>query len=315
MKLSNSAVVFFSLILVAVSFFAGSQFGKSQPSGNTSNTTTAQKLVTKQTDKPQLEFFVMSFCPYGNQIEDAIRPAYDLLSQKADFIPRYIFDKIDNLESYCQSRSGDPSQCDLYVKNGYFKTEVECKKVITESLATCKDEKNYIKSETGVYYGSLHGRSEANQNIREICAFNLVEDKKIWWDFVGGVNKNCSTDNVDSCWEQQGRSAGLDTQKITECFNQQAFSILEEQISHTNKYQVTGSPTVLINGVKFPPESAYKQDGSGSLLINGKVATQDRYRSPNVIKEAVCASMNKTAKECKTTLNDLSGSAPAAGGC
>ena len=54
----------------------------------------------------------------------------------------------------------------------------------------------------------------------------------------------------------------------------------------------------------YPP-LAYK--------LGDKVATQDQFRTPNVIKTAICASFNKSPKECNTILKDLAGVAPAAG--
>ena len=41
-------------------------------------------------NKPQVDFFVMSFCPYGNQAEELLKPVYDKLKGEADFNPRYV---------------------------------------------------------------------------------------------------------------------------------------------------------------------------------------------------------------------------------
>ena len=41
-------------------------------------------------NKPQVDFFVMSFCPYGNQAEELLKPVYDELKGKAVFHPRYV---------------------------------------------------------------------------------------------------------------------------------------------------------------------------------------------------------------------------------
>ena len=41
-------------------------------------------------DKPKIDLYVMSFCPYGNQAEDTMKPVYDLLKNKADFNFHYI---------------------------------------------------------------------------------------------------------------------------------------------------------------------------------------------------------------------------------
>ena len=46
--------------------------------------------VTKGDNRPQIDFYVMSFCPYGNQAEEAIEPVYQLLKGKADFNPHYV---------------------------------------------------------------------------------------------------------------------------------------------------------------------------------------------------------------------------------
>ena len=302
------------LLLLGTSFYSGYAWNKLK-NIDTPTATSANTFTVKKSQKPELQFFVMSFCPYGNQIEDVLRPVYDLIKDKANITPRYIFDKIDDLASYCQARSGDPNQCALYVQNKYFTTETECKKTISQNLAQCQNESLYIKSDQGVMYASLHGRQEANQNVREICAWNMTTDKKQWWDFIGAVNQNCTYENADTCWSDQAKAAGLDTTKITECFNNEGIALIEKEIAITEKFNVSGSPTVLINESDFPPESAYTQDGTGTLKIGDKVATQAQYRTPNVIKAALCAAFQKSPSECKTVLDDLSGTAPAAGGC
>lgn len=256
----------------------------------------------------------MSFCPYGNEIEKTLEPIATLLGDKADIQPQYIFEKITNLPNYCKSRSGDPTQCSLYVQNKYFANETECKKVINENTAKCLDEKSYIKA-GDTFYGSLHGRVEANQDVREICAWNLADNKADWWKFVDNVNTACNSQNADTCWEEQAKKAGLDTTKITECFNKDAISLIEKEITLTDKFQVSGSPTLLVNDVKFPPESAYTQDGKGTLTIGKKVITQDKFRTSDTIKEAICTSFKKAPKECNTVIVESNSAAPAAGGC
>lgn len=319
-KIPTAGVIFFSLLLAGTAFYSGISWAKTRgltsSTGTVSNSQATATFTAVKSDKPELKFFVMSFCPYGNQMEDVLRPVYDLLKNKVAIVPHYIFDKVDNLNTYCTSRSGDPNQCDAYVKNGYFADSATCKKAIAANLATCKDEKQYLKTSNGAMYASLHGRQEANQDVRELCAWNQVgDDKTSWWNFIGGINKNCTKDNADTCWQSQAQQAGLDTNKITDCFNKDAVNLVENEIALTTQYKVSGSPTVLIDDVAFPPDTAYTNDSKGSLAIGKKVATQDKYRTPNVVKEALCLSFNRTPNECKTVLNELSGVAPSAGGC
>ena len=43
-----------------------------------------------KTDKPVVDLYVMSFCPYGNQAEDTMKPVFTLLKDKATFNVHYI---------------------------------------------------------------------------------------------------------------------------------------------------------------------------------------------------------------------------------
>ena len=54
-------------------------------------------------NKPQIDFWVMSYCPYGNQAEEIIYDVYKNLGDKAIFNPRYVY-----YENY---RGGGPSFC------------------------------------------------------------------------------------------------------------------------------------------------------------------------------------------------------------
>jgi hypothetical protein len=46
--------------------------------------------VKKGDNRPQIDYYVMAYCPYGNQAEEAIEPVYQLLKGKADFNPHYV---------------------------------------------------------------------------------------------------------------------------------------------------------------------------------------------------------------------------------
>jgi glutaredoxin len=43
-----------------------------------------------QKDRPTVDLYVMSFCPYGNKAEDTLKPVYDLLKNKVTFNFHYI---------------------------------------------------------------------------------------------------------------------------------------------------------------------------------------------------------------------------------
>jgi hypothetical protein len=69
---------------------------------NATTTVTPPAEVPKM-DKPAVELFVMSFCPYGIQAEQIMKPVFDLLGTRADFNVRFIAsvggDTIDSVQS------------------------------------------------------------------------------------------------------------------------------------------------------------------------------------------------------------------------
>jgi hypothetical protein len=60
------------------------------PQTNASQQQQQQPTETPKTDKPTVQLFVMAFCPYGIQAEQAMNPVADLLGSKADIQVRFI---------------------------------------------------------------------------------------------------------------------------------------------------------------------------------------------------------------------------------
>ena len=141
----------------------------------------------------------------------------------------------------------------------------------------------------GDKYCSLHGLQELNQNIREMCVYKYQRDK--YWDFIEKVNMpRCNSRNADTCWEPVGKEAGLDIAKIKECQKNEAAALLDQEIELTQKFGVTGSPTLIINEVKY-------QGG----------------RSAEDFKKAICDSFTEenVPEKCQVALSQDAGSAPA----
>lgn len=74
----------------------------------------AEKNIPKS-DKPVVDLYVMSFCPYGNKAEDTLKPVYDLLKDKVDFNFRYIVgtegDKITSLHGQPEVDQNEREAC------------------------------------------------------------------------------------------------------------------------------------------------------------------------------------------------------------
>lgn len=65
----------------------------------------AEKLqalgITLGDNRPQVDFFVMSYCPYGNQAEEGLAPVYGLLGEKVEWNPRYVIYSNYKDQSFC----------------------------------------------------------------------------------------------------------------------------------------------------------------------------------------------------------------------
>lgn len=76
-----------------------------------------QNKEIPKTDKPQVDLFVMSFCPFGNKAEDTLKPAYELLKNKVDFNFHYIVssegDKISSLHGQPEVDQNEREACVL----------------------------------------------------------------------------------------------------------------------------------------------------------------------------------------------------------
>ena len=303
------------LIILALiaAFLAGASWGKR---GLVKKTKEGQEgsekehlveFTPEKQEKTNLKLFVMSFCPFGNQAEIGLKPVAELLGDKFDFEPHYIVEKHnqEQMRQRCQSRVYNEKRCQEYVDQGYFPNLKACRQRFYTNINECleKEGNNCLLSKDNHYYCSLHGKKELNQNIREICAWNLTEDKNKWWEFISLVNRNCQLEEVDSCWQEQAGKAGLDQDKIQQCFNEQATELLDKEVALAAKLAVSGSPTFFINDTPYPPEGAYDREGKMKTKINQEIFSQQEYRSPEALKQAICAGFKKAPKECKTELS------------
>jgi glutaredoxin len=102
-------------------------------------TSETQQTEVPKSNKPIVELFVMSYCPYGTQAEKGIIPAVELLGDKIDFKIRYVDytmhgekEVTENLREYCIEKiapekfldymicflEGDGVESNGYITNG-----------------------------------------------------------------------------------------------------------------------------------------------------------------------------------------------------
>jgi len=177
----------------------------------------AEPVATEvpKTDKPKVELFIMSFCPYGVQAAGVMEEPAALLGSKIDLKLNYVL-----YSNYASQRGG--------VWSDY-----------------CFDE-----AET---YCSMHGINELKEDIRQLCIQKNQGDKL--WAYMSQVIAaynagNVSASNIEAKWKGFAQAAGINVAQVESCVNSEAETLLAEQAALNDIYGVQGSPTLIINGAK-----------------------------------------------------------------
>jgi glutaredoxin len=99
--ISRGIIAGVAILFIAIAAFAILLLGNSGTApGNcdttagacavTTMSTTATPVALVKSARPSVEIYVMSFCPYGIQAENALKPVVELLNAGADFRMHYI---------------------------------------------------------------------------------------------------------------------------------------------------------------------------------------------------------------------------------
>jgi glutaredoxin len=153
-----------------------------------------------------------------------------------------------------------------------------------------------VSGTTAASVSSLHGAAEAQEDLRQVCMQKYYPGK--YWDYVGQFDNACypvstSADIQASCELNASAAAGITMSTIESCASgPEGVTLLKADETDSDKNGVSGSPTLIINGVTY----------SG-------------YRTPEAYKEAICNSFTTAPAECATNLTGTSVVAGYAGGC
>lgn len=182
---------------------------KENKSDEQTNSAPSSENISKS-DKPKVELFVMTHCPYGLQAEKGILPAFQALGDKIDASIKFVH---------------------------YF----------------------------------MHGDKEETETYNQICV--REEQKAKYSDYL-----NCFMIEGDSakCLDK----AGIDKAKLSNCVKSKAKDMYKTDSDLSNKYGVSGSPTLVINGV---------QSGAG--------------RDAASYLAGICAAFNNAPSQCSEKLS------------
>ena len=125
---------------------------------------------------------------------------------------------------------------------------VQMQRILNEIIKNIPQIASYIKVEyMGAIEGgkitAMHGDEEAQENLRQICL--REEEPNNFWAYI---DCHIKEGNVDSCLQ----TAQIDINKLTGCLTDgnRGLAYAEKDFVNQNKYEITGSPTLILDGAK-----------------------------------------------------------------
>ncbi len=197
---------------------------KESPKSLSSETKKATCESVAKKDNPNLDVFIMSYCPFGLQMVRALS----------------------------EMRKEDPSSIN----------NVSIRYIVS------KDSSGNLNS--------LHGEKEVKEDLRQVCIREEQPDK--FWPYL-------------ECFMQEGKTSecekdvNIDSAKLSSCLKERAKKYIEKDMEDSEKYQVTGSPTLILNGERI---SEYDFGG----------------RSPEAVKSLLCCGFNDKPGFCSKKFNE-----------
>lgn len=136
---------------------------------------------------------------------------------------------------------------------------------------------------------AMHGKEEVEENTKQYCAQEQDKDK-----YFSYLDCYASTQNSASCLKQ----AGLNEKSLTNCIDKtnKQFGIMDKY----NDQSTWLSGRYPIYPIHQDLNDKYGVQGSPTLVING--AQVEAARTPNALKDAICASFTNAPAECGQTL-------------
>lgn len=230
------------IIMLILSLVGNSTKAKTTETATKNTPSTEQNTtpaVTKS-DRPKVELFVMSYCPYGLQMEKAFLPAMELLKNKADMDIKFV--------SY-----------------------------------------------------AMHGEKELAENTRQYCIQKDFNDK-----YISYLKCFTNKDDYKSCLS----TVGLTEAQISSCVATTDKQFKTMELFKDRSTWLSGSyPQYPVHATL---NDQYGVQGSPTLIINGAEVSANR--TPEAVKQAICAAFNNAPSECSQTLSTAAPSASFGGG-
>jgi len=189
-----------------------------------------QKEEIPKTERPSVELFVMSLCPYGVKAEKEILPVINSFGDKVDFKMKFIVN---------------------------------------------------VRGNTINEVDSLHGNEEAREDVRQAAIMKYYPDK--FGSYIEKIDKNsclisCGSVKLQDYWKKAAKELRIDVKKVESfAYGQEGMDLLRQNEADAKKYQVSGSPTLVINGI----------------------TSRAIYDGPEAVKKVICSAFKDPVEICQ----------------
>jgi len=214
-----------------------------------------------KTEKPKVDLFVMSFCPYGNQAEELMMPVADLLGDSAEIELHYIV--------YSDYGSGYPEDC-IDQENKYC------------SLHAIGELNQGIRELCVAKY-----QSDKFWNfVKQTNAQATSDDIETKWQGIAS-SLDVDVNMVSNCQQNEGIALLDNELALTDTLYP-----VQDPAEHNGQEEmnVSGSPTIVINGMVFDGQrsvNAYRE-AICSAFIEPPVECEEELIEPAPSSEGSC---------------------------
>ncbi|MBS1266895.1 MAG: hypothetical protein MAG795_00864 [Candidatus Woesearchaeota archaeon] len=208
----------------------------------------AKREVTLGDNKPQIDFFVMSYCPYGNQAEEAVAPVYELLGDKVEFNPRFVIytNYADKSDNYCMDNG---KYCSMHGIQ-------ELNQNIREDCA------HDLFGDKALFDFALAMNKACNANNADTCWVDVAEDLEL------------DVQKIKNCEDNEGLSYAKDEFEMTELYGVTGSpSIFIEGEAYNGARSPEAIKTALCKAFEEAPEECSTSLGEANQQANQQ-ATQ-----------------------------------------
>ncbi len=249
-------------LLLISAFLAGSIWQKSNFEIQPQSKTIEEQIKTirfqpKKNDQPKIEFFMQTMKEEDKLIQTRLANVAGFFGDKVSWQPYYFF----------------------------------------TSTKQPLNNQNCIEAINDTFYCSPLGKPQINQQIRELCAWELTNDIQGWWSFVNRVSQNCQLDNIDQCWQVEAKITNLPEEQIQDCFSRQTTKLIKDQILAFEDKKINQTPMITINDTQLPLNEK-NIDEELVVRIENQYFQPNQLNTPEYFIAAICSSLNKPLDIC-----------------